>query len=89
MPEVVSSNGFGVIGDAFPADPTVSPAASYVDLSARWSITDNFTITANVDNIFDEFPPQTADGYTAQANTDPQVYRPLGRLFQLSGRYRF
>jgi outer membrane receptor protein involved in Fe transport len=91
FPEVVSGpvNGFGVIGDAFAADPTVSPEASYFDVSARWNVTDAFTLTANIDNVFDDYPPQTADGYTAQANTDPQIYRVLGRTFTVSGRYRF
>jgi outer membrane receptor protein involved in Fe transport len=89
-PEVISGNGFGSTTDAFPSDPVVSPASSYVDLGARWSITDNFTITANIDNIFDEYPPQTADGYVGQGNVDVALYPdPLGRQFQLSGRYRF
>jgi len=68
---------------------TTSPEASYFDLSARWNITDNFTVTANVDNVMDEYPPQTADGFFSQANTDPQTYRVLGRSFAISGRYRF
>jgi outer membrane receptor protein involved in Fe transport len=91
VPEVVSGpvNGFGVIGDAFAADPTVSPESSYVDISARWNVTDAFTLTANIDNLFDDYPPQTADGFTSQSNTDPQLYRTLGRSFTLSGRYRF
>ncbi|MGE0740383.1 MAG: TonB-dependent receptor [Hyphomonadaceae bacterium] len=90
-PEVISSatNGFGVAGDAFDANPTVSPEASYIDLAARWAVTDTFTLTANVDNVLDDYPPQTADGYTSQANTDLQVYRPLGRSLSISGRYRF
>jgi outer membrane receptor protein involved in Fe transport len=87
-PEVVSS-GFGVIDGKFVENPTESPEASYVDVSARWNVTDNFTLTANVDNIFDDYPPQTADGFFSQANTDPQVYRVLGRMFSISGRYRF
>ncbi|MBX3431680.1 MAG: TonB-dependent receptor, partial [Hyphomonadaceae bacterium] len=66
-----------------------APDASYVDLSARWNITDSFSLTANVDNIFDDYPPQTAEGTFSQANTDPQVYRVLGRTFAISGRYRF
>jgi outer membrane receptor protein involved in Fe transport len=66
-----------------------APEASYVDLSARWNITDSFTLTANIDNVFDDYPPQTAEGTFSQANTDPQVYRVLGRSFAISGRYRF
>jgi len=39
--------------------------------------------------VFDEYPPQTFGGLFSQANTDPQVYRVLGRSFTVSGRYRF
>ena len=53
----------------------------------RWAVTDTFTLTLNIDNVFDEYPTQTADN--SQANIDPQVYRVLGRSFALSGRYRF
>jgi iron complex outermembrane receptor protein len=67
-----------------------APAASYVDLTARWNVTDNFTVTGIVSNIFDDYPPQTAEGVIAgQGNTDPQVYRVQGRLFRVSGRLRF
>jgi outer membrane receptor protein involved in Fe transport len=68
---------------------TISPEASYVDLSVRWALTDNFTLTANVDNLLDEIAPQTADGFFSQANTDPQAYDVLGRQFAVSARYRF
>ncbi|MGD9816610.1 MAG: TonB-dependent receptor plug domain-containing protein [Hyphomonadaceae bacterium] len=80
VPEMADGN-FGT--------PYMSPEASYIDLSARWNVTDNFTLTANIDNIADEYPPQTLPGYFSQANTDPQVYRVLGRTFAISGRYRF
>lgn len=84
-PELVSGNGFAsAFGGA------VSPASSYVDLSARWNVTDAFTLTLNVDNVADEQPPQTPDGvFGGQGNTDPQYYRVLGRSFAISGRYRF
>ncbi|MGD9966050.1 MAG: TonB-dependent receptor [Hyphomonadaceae bacterium] len=65
----------------------VTPAASYIDASLRWDVTDNFTITANVDNVLNEAPPQIR--FALQSNTDPQVYRVLGRTLTLSGRYRF
>jgi outer membrane receptor protein involved in Fe transport len=71
-------------------DTGATPEASYFDVSARWNVSDNFTLTANVDNITDELPPQTLDGaFGGQANTDVQVYRTLGRSFAISGRYRF
>ena len=84
-PEVTSSNGFAsAFGGA------VSPESSYVDASLRWNVTDNFTLTANVDNVFDEYPPQTPDGvFGGQGNTDPQFYRVVGRSFAVSGRFRF
>jgi len=89
-PEVTSSpiNGFGGIGGAPLAN--LSPAADYFDLSARWNVTDSFTLTGVIDNVFDEYPPQTADGFAGQGNVDIALYpRPLGRQFAISGRYRF
>lgn len=68
---------------------TFNPESSYIDVSARWAMTDNFTLTANVDNLLDDSPPQTADGLFGQANTDVQNYRVLGRTLAVSGRYRF
>ena len=65
------------------------PEASYVDISARWAVTDNFQVTAFIGNLFDEEPPQTPGGLFSQANTDPQLYRTLGRTFSVSGKIRF
>jgi outer membrane receptor protein involved in Fe transport len=65
------------------------PAASYVDASLRWNVTDAFTLTGVVNNIEDEQPPQTVTGTFLQANTDPETYRVLGLSFFISGRYRF
>ncbi|MBK6704703.1 MAG: TonB-dependent receptor [Caulobacteraceae bacterium] len=81
VPELDESAVFGV--------PSMTPEASYIDLSARWNVTDNFTLTGVIDNVMDEYPPQTFGGLFSQANTDPQVYRVLGRSFAISGRYRF
>lgn len=69
---------------------TIYDAASYIDLSARWDVTEALSLTANIDNILDDYPPQTVDGILGgQANTDVQVYRVLGRTFAVSARYRF
>ena len=84
VPEM-DSGFLGGFGFGVPA----TPAADYWDASVRWNMTDNFTVTANIDNLFDDYPPQTADGLFSQANTDPQVYRVLGRTFAITGRYRF
>jgi len=89
-PEVVSGNGFGSVTDALPTTPTINPAADYFDLSVRWAVTDNFTITGVIDNVLDEYPPQTADGFGGQGNVNISLYpRPIGRQFAISGRYRF
>ncbi len=74
----------GTYGTAY-----INPEASYFDAAVRWNVTDNFTMTANVENLMDEYPPQTVSGQPRQANTDVQVYRTLGRTFAISGRYRF
>jgi len=65
------------------------PAASYFDASVRWNVTDNFQVTGFIGNLFDESPPQTPAGLFSQANTDPQVYRVLGRTFSISAKVRF
>ena len=94
-PEVTSGNGFGPCTNPLACNvpgalATVSPEADYFDLSARWAITDNFTITGVISNVTDEYPPQTADGFAGQGNVDVALYpRPLGREFAISGRYRF
>jgi outer membrane receptor protein involved in Fe transport len=84
VPEMFSN---GVCAIYAACDDT--PEASYFDASVRWNVTDAFTLTAVIDNIADEYPPQTAEGTFSQANTDPQTYRVLGRSFAISGRYRF
>ncbi len=66
-----------------------TPAASYVDASVRWNVTDNFQVTGFIGNLFDEDTPQTVGGIFSQANTDPQVYRLLGRTFSVSAKFRF
>ena len=93
-PEVSSASGWGDFNPGVPGGfdfgqpGNLSPAADYFDLSARWAVTDNFTITGVIDNVFDEYPVQTPDG--GQGNADVALYpRPLGRQFAISGRYRF
>jgi len=79
-----------LVDDPFGVDPdSEAPEASYIDASARWSLTDTFDVTAFVGNVLDEETPQTLSGTLAQANTDVQVYRPLGRTFSINARARF
>jgi len=84
---------FATVGTAAGCSSTdfgqMDPEASYVDVSARWNVTDNFQVTGFIGNLFDEDPPQTPAGLFSQANTDPQVYRVLGRTFSISAKVRF
>ena len=67
----------------------MDPEASYIDASVRWAVTDNFQVTGFIGNLFDEGTPQTPAGLFSQGNTDPQVYRVLGRTFSISAKLRF
>ncbi|RYE61951.1 MAG: TonB-dependent receptor, partial [Rhizobiaceae bacterium] len=42
--------------------PEYLDASSYVDMTARWDVTDMLQVTANIGNVFDELPPVTASG---------------------------
>jgi outer membrane receptor protein involved in Fe transport len=68
-----------------------TPEFSNLDIAARWDITDHFRIAANIDNVFNKFPPQTVTGFFDQANTDATLYAPwvIGRTWSLSGRIKF
>lgn len=83
LPELADDPGFGFV------EVPMAPDASYVDVSARWNMTDTVSVSAFVGNLFDETAPQTLNGIFSQANTDPQVYRVLGRTFSLNARMRF
>lgn len=67
----------------------MQPAASYIDASVRWYPWESVDLTLGVSNIMDENPPQTALGTFDQANTDPQLYRVLGREWSLTVRSKF
>ena len=69
-----------------------TPAASYVDFSARWDVTDSLQLTAFIGNVLDEQAPILPIGvYNGQANTDAQLYYPgmFGRNFSISAKARF
>lgn len=67
------------------------PDLNVVDLSLRYRVSDSFDITGIVNNVFDEFPPQTAVGTFEQANTNVSFYSPLilGRTFVLQTTLKF
>lgn len=83
LPELNDDPGF-----AF-ANTFMAPSASYIDMSARWNVTDSVALSAFIGNVLDESPPQTLNGVFSQGNTDPQVYRLLGRTYSLNARMRF
>lgn len=68
-----------------------TPEFSNFDIAARWDVTDKFRLNVNVDNVTNEFPPQTVTGFFDQANTDAALYAPwvVGRTFSISGRLKF
>lgn len=85
-----------VNNDAVLSSPTTGVKSSvssytYHDLSARWKITDTFTMTVGVNNIGDKDPPiYTTDAQAGiQSNTDPSTYDVLGRRYFLSLGMKF
>ncbi len=68
-------------------------AYDWFDLTLRFNVTDNFTMTATVQNLFDRQPPIVGSsiGSTSfnSGNTYPSTYDALGRRFAVSARLRF
>jgi len=65
-------------------------AYSYFDLAFTWKVKDRYTFRGGINNLFDSTPPlldSNSFGIAApaagNANTYPQVYDPLGRVFYL------
>jgi outer membrane receptor protein involved in Fe transport len=79
-------NGFK---DTLSSDAHI-PSYSYFDLSFTYKIKDRYTFNGGVNNVFDRTPPlldSNSFGISApafgNANTYPQVFDPLGRVFYL------
>ena len=68
-------------------------AYDYFDLTLRFNVTDNFTLTGTVQNAFNRQPPVVGNtiGTTTynSGNTYPSTYDALGRRFAVSGRVKF
>ncbi len=68
-------------------------AYHYFDLSTRFGVTENISLTFSVENLFDKKPPLVGAtvGTTAfnSGNTYPSTYDALGRKFAVSARVRF
>jgi len=68
-------------------------AEHYFDLTLRWNVMDNFSLTGAVINLFDNQPKVVGStiGTTAfnSGNIFPSTYDPLGRRFSVTGRITF
>ncbi|MEH6700896.1 TonB-dependent receptor domain-containing protein [Parasphingorhabdus sp.] len=79
-------------GGALPEYSSIS-AYSYFDLTTRFSVTDNFELTAGVQNLLDKKPPNVSSFVGSSSynsgNTYPTTYDAIGRRYQVTGRLRF
>lgn len=68
-------------------------AYNYFDLTARFSVTDNFQLTLSAFNLFDKKPPivGSSAGSTAfnGGNTFPSLYDTIGRRYSVTGNLKF
>ena len=73
-------------------NPTINfnhmPGAFYLDLGARYSISDGMTAFVKVDNVFNKDPvaaPQTNTGL----DVNPALYDTIGRIYRAGFRFNF
>jgi iron complex outermembrane receptor protein len=59
------------------------------DLAVTYSGFKGMTLTAGVNNLFDEDPPRSVQATTFQRGYDPRFTDPLGRTFVVRAGYRF
>lgn len=69
------------------------PAYDYFDLSLRYQLMEQVTLSLTVDNLLDKDPPAVGAnvGGTAfnSGNTFPTIYDPIGRAFTMGVRLKF
>lgn len=75
------------IGDVdYASDPSVSIGSqNYFDVAASWQVSDEVSVGAGVDNLFDKAPPVPAAGATRYNTVDG--YDVVGRSIGVSLRY--
>ncbi|HEY0339938.1 MAG TPA: TonB-dependent receptor, partial [Steroidobacteraceae bacterium] len=85
--QLINTYTNGGVFDAFDAK---LGSRSYVDLAAFWDVTNNITVRAGVNNVFDKDPPlvNSAVSQTGSPNTFP-TYDLLGRVIFMGVRARF
>ncbi|MBI2512117.1 MAG: TonB-dependent receptor [Opitutae bacterium] len=92
IPHVTDVNGDDTAGDVT-ADTYVEAYHS-IDTAVRytfgneWRYLKGLTLTAGVNNVFDESPPSAAGTFT-ESNADIATYGAVGRMFYLDFKYRF
>lgn len=68
-------------------------AYNYFDLTGRWDLTDTVQMTATVNNLFNEAPPEVGSNIASTSanngNTFPQTYDAIGRYYTFGLRLRF
>lgn len=68
-------------------------AYDYFDLFASYALTDNFTFTLGIDNMFDKDPPvvgnDVGDTSSNSGNTFPSNYDVLGRIYKGGIKIKF
>jgi outer membrane receptor protein involved in Fe transport len=69
-----------------PATDAKIGSQNYFDLAGTWSVRDNITLRAGVNNIFDREPPINGQALPVfeSGNTFPQIYDALGRYIFFS-----
>lgn len=98
-PQDILDQGAGFVGDVptpvgtFFVNADSIPSYDWFDLTLRFNASDNVTITAAVQNLFDKQPPilGSSIGTTSynSGNTFPSTYDSLGRRFAVSARLKF
>ena len=68
-------------------------AYNYLDLAARFGVSDNFDLTVTVTNLLDREPPLVGGTVGSvsynSGNTYPSTYDTLGRRFNVGARIKF
>ena len=65
------------------------PAYNLWSIGGRYDLADNLSISANIDNLFDEQPPVFPEAnFFGQYNTDGSTYDQLGRSFRIGLTFR-
>jgi iron complex outermembrane receptor protein len=59
------------------------------DLYTRWTGVKNLAIVLGINNLFNNTPPTTNQNSYFQVGYDPSVTNPLGRVYYVTGQYKF